>query len=179
VLGKDFRGIIICDGWRSSASFSKRLQRCWAHLLREAKFIGEEFSEAIPLYDSLRMLYRDLTDALGKGPPLAEREKLWEMAYQKLCDLMKDRYEKKEVNNFFGKIKNGLKHFLTFVITPGVEPTNNRAERALREHVVIRKIIGTLRNEKGTQIHERITSCLATWKQQGLNPYQQIISRVS
>ena len=31
-----------------------------------------------------------------------------------------------------------------------VEPTNNRAELALRELVVQRKIIGTLRNAKGT-----------------------------
>jgi transposase len=29
-----------------------------------------------------------------------------------------------------------------------VEPTNNRAERALRPQVVLRKILGTLRNDK-------------------------------
>jgi hypothetical protein len=33
-----------------------------------------------------------------------------------------------------------------------------------RENIIIRKIIGTLRNEKGTKIHETITSYLATWK---------------
>jgi hypothetical protein len=32
------------------------------------------------------------------------------------------------------------------IINPGVEPTNNRAERALRHHVVLRKILGTMRN---------------------------------
>jgi hypothetical protein len=30
--------------------------------------------------------------------------------------------------------------------------------------VIIRKIIGTLRNEKGTRIYETITSMLATWR---------------
>jgi len=60
------------------------------------------------------------------------------------------------------------------VTTQGVEPTNNRAERALREHVVQRKITGTLRNEKGTSIYETMMTLLATWKQRGLNPAQTL-----
>jgi len=50
-----------------------------------------------------------------------------------------------------------------------VEPTNNRAEQALRELVVQRKIIGTLRNEKGMKIYETLPTLLATWKQRGMN----------
>ncbi len=72
------------------------------------------------------------------------------------------------------KVKTVMKHMLTFILNPGVEPTNNRAERALREHVVIRKIIGTLRNEKGTKIHETAMNCLVTWRQRDLNPYNEI-----
>ncbi len=36
-----------------------------------------------------------------------------------------------------------------FVSEPAVSPTNNAAENALREPVVLRKIIGTLRNDRG------------------------------
>jgi hypothetical protein len=78
-------------------------------------------------------------------------------------------YKSAEVRKFAVKMLNGLDHWFTFLTTPGVEPTNNRAERALREHVVQRKIMGTLRNQKGTFIHETVTTVLATWKQQGLN----------
>ena len=35
VLGKDFEGYLGCDGWKSYSNFTDRLQRCWAHLLRE------------------------------------------------------------------------------------------------------------------------------------------------
>lgn len=50
-----------------------------------------------------------------------------------------------------------------------MESTNNSTERAqIAEHVVQRKIVGTLRNRKGTSIHERIMTVLATWAQQGL-----------
>ncbi|HUS98842.1 MAG TPA: IS66 family transposase, partial [Candidatus Thermoplasmatota archaeon] len=45
----------------------------------------------------------------------------------------------------------------------------NIAERALREFVVLRKIIGTLRNTKGTEIVEIIMTMIATWKQRGLD----------
>ena len=39
------------------ARFTKRLQRCWAHLLREPEDIAEKFEEAIPLYNALKKLY--------------------------------------------------------------------------------------------------------------------------
>jgi hypothetical protein len=63
------------------------------------------------------------------------------------------------------KIKKWYPCWFTFVTVPGVEPTNNKAERALRELVLYRKIIGTLRNQKGVQIYEILPPLLATWKQ--------------
>lgn len=179
VLGKSFKGIIVCDGHKAYPNFTKNLQRCWAHLLREAKFLAGKFSEAAPLSQALHKLYAKLTTALEGEPPPAERKRLWRNAYCTLRRWAEREYQEKKVKSFAAKMRNGLEHFLTFVVTPGVEPTNNRVERALREHVVMRKIIGTLRNEKGTRIHETVMSCLATWKQQGLNPYEEIIKQVS
>ncbi len=37
VLTRRFKGIIVCDGWKPYARFTNRIQRCWAHLLRESK----------------------------------------------------------------------------------------------------------------------------------------------
>jgi len=62
---------------------------------------------------------------------------------------------------------------------PGVEPTNNRAERALRPQVVLRKILGTLRNDKGTSIHERIMTTLATWGQRGQDILQMLTAKLA
>jgi hypothetical protein len=50
--------------------------------------------------------------------------------------------------------------------------TNNRAERALRPQVVLRKILGMLRNDRGTLINERIKTMLAAWGQMGLDSLQ-------
>ncbi|PAU78618.1 IS66 family transposase, partial [Halorubrum salipaludis] len=60
-----------------------------------------------------------------------------------------------------------------------VSPTNNAAENALREPVVLRKIIGTLRNDRGMFVHETVLSLLATWRQQGRNPYEELRRVVS
>ena len=73
-----------------------------------------------------------------------------------------------------GKIAGGLDHWLTFVGEPAVSPTNNAAEKALREPVVHRKIIRTLRNDRGMFVHETLLSLLATWSQQGRNPYDEL-----
>jgi hypothetical protein len=88
-------------------------------------------------------------------------------------------YESKEALRFIGKVRNGFDHWFTFVLVPGVESTNNRAERALKEPVVQRKIIGIFRNGKGTRIYETMMTLVATWKQQELNPYEVMGERLT
>jgi hypothetical protein len=71
------------------------------------------------------------------------------------------------VRRFTGKVLGGLGHWFTFFEVAGVEATNNRAERALRELVVQRKIMWCFRNGKGIMICERVISVLSTLGQQG------------
>lgn len=165
VLGENYLGVIGCDGWTSYVSYSSNLQRCWAHLLREAKYLSIEHTSAKTLYAGLKNIFKKAT---SKKPPdisllILEMEQWidYSISY-------------KELKKFATKMKNGINYWFTFLNNKGVEPTNNRAERALRELIVQRKIMGTLRNEKGTTIMERVTSCIATWKQRGLNPFTEL-----
>ena len=179
VLTRRFKGIIVCDGWKPYARFTNRIQRCWAHLLRESKDIAEKFEEAIPLHNALKELYEILTEALENDPPPEVRKTLWQLAREALRHWILKEYSIEKVRKFIGKINNGFDYWFTFIINPGVEPTNNRAERALRPHVVLRKILGTLRNDKGTSIHERIMTTLATWGQNGLNCLQMLTAKLA
>jgi transposase len=172
VLGKDFKGYVGCDGWKSYSNFTGRLQRCWAHLLREAEWLAQHCEEAKSLYLALKRLYADLMASLVGDPPFSKRKKLKASAKRRLRYWLEKKYESNEAKRFIRKVRNGFDHWFTFVIVPGLEATNNRAERALKEPVVQRKIIGTFRNEKGTRIYETMMSLVATWKQQGLNPYE-------
>jgi len=179
VLTRKFSGIIVCDGWKPYPNFTNRIQRCWAHLLRESKDLAEKIEEAIPLHNALTKLYHELNDKLEGDPTPEVRGELWQESRVTLQQLLMMEYANDRVRKLIGKINNGFDYWFTFIIHPDVEPTNNRAERALREHVIMRKIIGTLRNDKGTSIHERIMTVLATWRQQGLNSFQMLRSSLA
>lgn len=175
VLTRRFRGIVVCDGWKAYPSFIKRLQRCWAHLLRESRALADNVKEAIPLNDALLALFHRLKAFMEENHTPAERKRAWYQARYALRMILRQHYWYKSTKKFVAKIRNGLDYWFTFLLHPGVEPTNNRAERAIRETVVQRKIFGTLRNEKGTRIFEVLSTILATWKQEGRPLHQTLV----
>ena len=179
VLGKTFGGVIVCDGWKTYSNFTQKLQRCWAHLLREAKFVARQEASAKPLQDFLKKLYYKLVKGLESNPIFEDRLRLYKSASNALECLVKQKWKGIETKELIELIRNGLKHWLTFVLIPRVEPTNNRAERALREHVVIRKIIGSLRTPKGVHSHEVITSVLHTWRLQSPEKESELRERLA
>ncbi|MFC7056854.1 IS66 family transposase [Halovenus salina] len=174
VLGEDFAGTVICDGWRAYPAFSETLQRCWAHILREAEQAAEQQDEGEPIYRALKQLYVALQTQLESDLSLRERAELQRVARRELESLIERSVPDGPVATLLGKIEGGLDHWLTFVGEPAVSPTNNAAENALREPVVLRKLIGTLRNDRGMFVHETLLSLLATWSQQGRNLYEEL-----
>src|SRR5207302_11235478 len=61
--------------------------------------------------------------------------------------------------------------YFTFITTPGVEPTNNLAEQAIRFVVIDRHITQGTRSEGGRRWSERIWTVIATRAQQGKSAY--------
>jgi len=173
VLGEDFAGTVVCDGWTAYPAFSSTLQRCWAHILREAEDAAAKQAEGEPIYRALKQLYVALQTRLESDLTVRERAELQRVARRELESLIERSVPDGPVATLLGKIEGGLDHWLTFVGEPAVSPTNNAAENALREPVVLRKIIGTLRNDRGMFVHETLLSLLATCRQQGRNPYKE------
>ena len=66
------------------------------------------------------------------------------------------------------RLRKQRKHLLTFLDVEGVEPTNNRAERALRPAVIVRKTGGCNRTARGARTHAVLASLLVTTKQHGI-----------
>ena len=179
VLGENFKGVINCDGWETYKTYKNDndevlLQRCWAHATREVEAVAEKYDEVKPLFKWFQNIYLKVCKARESGKPLYQRTKMKEKCDIELhqwLDVIKPYKELKTVRT---KIENGFEHWFTCIIHPEVEPTNNRAERMLREEVVLRKIIGTLRNEKGTTANEVMMSLITTWKQQNKNPFLEL-----
>jgi transposase len=71
------------------------------------------------------------------------------------------------------RVEEGLWNFVWF---PGVEPTNNVAERALRHAVIWRRISGGTASESGSRFVERMLTVVATCRQQGRNVLEYLTS---
>ena len=55
-----------------------------------------------------------------------------------------------------------------------MQPTNNLSEQTIREQVMMRKIIGTFRSDKGAENYQYIASMFATWKLQKKNIFEEL-----
>jgi transposase len=71
------------------------------------------------------------------------------------------------------RVEEGLWNFVWF---PGVEPTNNGPERALRHAVIWRRISGGTDSAEGSRFVERMLTVVATCRQQGRNVLDYITS---
>jgi hypothetical protein len=67
---------------------------------------------------------------------------------------------------------------LTFLYKPEVEPTNNRAERALRPAVIARKVSHCSKNERGAHAFAAFTSVVRTAVKQGVTPVTQTLQQL-
>ena len=68
---------------------------------------------------------------------------------------------------------------LTFAFVPGVEPTNNRAERALRAAVLWRKGCFGNQSGNGSRFTERILTTVATLRQQDRNIVEYVVAAIT
>ena len=179
VLGENYQGILTCDGLKQYQKAVKNIQRCWVHLLRKAKFLAQKHKEqAKTTYNSLCELFKEIKKVTIETPKEI-REKIYNNCINKMQLFIGIANKYKHLKKLAVTMKNGLHQWFTCILHPEIEPTNNRAERELREFVVQRKIFGTFRSEKGLRITEVIMSLLATWRLRNLNTYNMLRTSLS
>ena len=167
-----FKGVAVCDGWKPYRVFEK-IQRCWAHILRDVKYASErlETENSESLYRKLGELYDDIK---YEQPSKAAHDD----AMSRFERIVSEHSHEEELEKIINKLDNAKDNLFTFLIYDGVEPTNNRAERSLRESVVNRKIRGCFRNQKGMDMFGNLMSCMMTWNIRGCNPLDEIVKYV-
>jgi hypothetical protein len=165
ILGKNYSGTVVCDCWRAYDYLSNAtLQRCWAHLLRKSAEL-----QGIPekhFHRKLHQLFENIQKFNSNDRTLKQRMKKYEKLAKKL----------KKMNTYYSKYEEckpvtkyidfHIESWFTCIKIKGVQPTNNYAEQAIRETVLVRKIIGAFRSEKGTKTYETLASLIATWQYQ-------------
>src|SRR3990167_806463 len=165
ILGKDYAGIVVCDCWRAYDFLcNATLQRCWAHLLRKSKelksIVGRHF------HKKLSALFDDIIKFNSTEKNKKQRLRKYAQMTKKLQKIIRyySRYEECEAVTKY--IDFHIGSWFTCIKIAGVQPTNNYAEQAIRETVLVRKIIGAFRFEKGKKAYETLASLIATWQLQ-------------
>lgn len=183
VLGNEFDGAMVNDGWKPYGEYANKhglqMGRCWSHILREADDLAEKMPSAKSVTDKLHNILDDLKAEVKRNPSKKERKRLYTNGLRRLRRLTKKRYRKPKAKKFMEKLERARIDLMTFVLVPGMEPTNNRSERNLREQVIQRKISRTFRSQKGIQINEIEMSVFATWQARGWNCYTELLKRLT
>ena len=168
VLGKEYAGTVVCDCWRAYDFLSNAvLQRCWAHLLRKSKEL-----ESVPgghFHKKLSGLFDEIIRFNLKERDEMQRQKRYKYMTAKLQKIVTYYAQYEDCVGVAKYVSFHLESWFTCVKFAGVQPTNNYAEQAIRETVLVRKIIGAFRSEKGTKTYETLASLIATWQIQRLD----------
>lgn len=70
--------------------------------------------------------------------------------------------------------KTHRENLFRFVTDPEIDGDNNRAERAIRKGVIIRKISNGNRSKNGARFLEILLSVIEMFKLQGKNPFEEM-----
>ena len=168
VLGDRCQGGYVTDGWKAYWKLDN-VQRCWAHLLREVDSNTQVSEEGAVIASEMHQRFHLLKEFLDKDPPMDERRRMKETWDQELAEFVEEYEDCIHTRHLVTYLKNGLGCWYTCLLYPGMPPTNNLGEQAIREHVIIRKIIGSFRSVEGCEYYQYIASMFATWRLQGKN----------
>lgn len=182
VLGAEFDGVLGCDYFsayrRYHREFGVELQFCLAHLIRDVKYLttlpdARDRVYGERLIGGLRQLFAVIH---GRGGHSAsEHQRLLEAARAEVLRLgTRDVPPTRASSNLAQRFAVHGESYFRFITTPGVEPTNNLAEQAIRFVVIDRQITQGTRSERGNRWCERIWTVVATCSQQGRSVFEYL-----
>ena len=175
ILGEDFAGVIGCDYFSAYRKYMKDfdvlVQFCIAHLIRELKYLAGLTDKNTADYgQKLLDAMRDMFSIFHKAEELTEKAFVEAMdeSRKTFLDLaLSEVPESRPAQNLANRFSKHGDAYFRFITTPGVKPTNNLAEQAIRFVVIDRYITQGTRSEKGRTWCERIWTVLATCASQG------------
>jgi transposase len=188
LLGTVFPGVLCSDRFGAYLKYHKgHAQFCWAHLKRDLLGI-QEFArttaaerfcrDTLALTAQLFRLWHrfrggelDRAALIRKSIPLQKR-------FFRLCEQHLDS-EDKEVRVLATALFQHCDRLFAFLAHPGVEPTNNSAERALRHAVIWRKLSFGNKSAIGEVATARLLTVARTCVMQQRNALQFLADSIS
>jgi hypothetical protein len=171
--------------------FNVSIQFCIAHLIRDIRFLTtlkdpETKAYGQRLLDEVKNMFRVIHD----------RENMTPETFTAALDRAKDQImtaalnhvpskpdkngkeQKREAQNMANRFRLHGPSYFEFITTPGMDPTNNVAEQAIRFVVIDRHVTQGTRSEKGRKTNERLWTVIATCALQGRSAFNFILKSV-
>lgn len=175
VLGKDYAGVLVVDGWAPYRRFAQATQQtCLAHLLRRCEELLEtakggaaRFPRQVQEILLAALAVRDRRKA-GTLGPRGVRVAKGRLA-GRMDRLLAGRITHAGNRRFAKHLRLHRNDLFVFLDREDVEATNWPAEQAIRPAVVNRKSCGGNRTAQGAKAQAVLMSLLRTGQQHGLN----------
>ena len=185
LLGENFQGIINCD--RAKMYYvAKHLQWCWAHLIRDIQaMIDSKVPDRVGfgnlMMTEVKEMFRNWHLYKQGQMAWADFQKAAIPIAVKVNDLLYNGIGSHDtkLRNQCKSLHAHNKRLWMFIANEGIEPTNNRAERAIRKAVIYRKLSFGTQSEHGSRFVERIFSIAATCRMQKRSVYQYLIDAIN
>ncbi|NEQ87699.1 MAG: IS66 family transposase, partial [Moorea sp. SIO2I5] len=193
LLGEDFKGILISDRY-SAYNWLEVMHRqvCWAHLKRDLTAMAERSGVSKQIGEALLRRERRLFRWWHRVRDGTMSREQFVMAVEPLRIGLKTELEAAAAIPIANREKSPLAKTVrtarellkleaalwTFVYVPGVEPTNNAAERALRTAVIWRRTSFGSQSQAGSEFVSRILTVVTSLKAQQKNPLDYLTQAI-
>jgi hypothetical protein len=176
IFGDFFDGILNSDCFSAYNKFKAReYQKCWAHVLSDAKDLAKYNYEGKELHTLLSRMYKYIVKAKKHKLENTPKIKGWIRRSKKKIDLWVDKnYKSKAVANLALRMSKYKNDWFTCLKYPFVEATNNASERDIRKNVLARKISGLHRSQLGIHSREIMMSEILSAGHKNQNPFEII-----
>jgi transposase len=186
VLGEEFNGVLGCDYFSAYRKFmgagNVLVQFCLAHLIRDIKFLtthpdrrNRSYGERV--LEAARALFQ-IIHRRERLRPIRFQRALADAGNQLCATALWPVPDTAEAHNLANRFAQHGDSYLRFITTPGIEPTNNLAEQAIRFVVLDRHVTQGTRSQTGQRWSERIWTTVATCAQQARSVFSFLYDSV-
>jgi hypothetical protein len=184
VLGPSYEGVLGTDCLSSYDPIDCRKQKCIAHHLRAIakarELPGQDDSRYLDqwtrLFKTVPVVHRLGLEGTLSPAELADKRAHLEAWAERLLRQPRSQVGDVKVQN---RLKKQRPHLLTCLQDLAAEPTNNRAERALRPAVIARKLSCGNKTDRGRITWQTLASLAQTCHQRGQDFLDYLARRIT
>lgn len=185
LVDPDFEGVISSDRYSAyNARDPAQRQLCWQHLIRDFRaLMARDGPDAKPARQLLTVAWWIfwMRKRIRRGEVTEiEFQRQVDTGWRPVTRLILERAAARdETSRIFKNLLDREVALWTFVHNEKVEPTNNRAERAVRPAVIKRKISFGTQSASGSRFIERILTVCETLRRQKRNVIDFLIGSLT